>query len=230
MRPPTTPEERAIYTSRVVDLARARQRVGEIRVIAPEGTSVSVDGELVPPHDEPVETSDTRAIPVMPGRHLVRGELNGAIAETEVNVPRGETREAKLTFVTPPPAARPRVAGPSELAPPEPQAGVVLGGIAAAGAVVAVGYGLFTYADDQRSEGVTLARSAGQNRCYRDQVPACEAAQRHWDAMTIAKAFGTASYVLGGVIMAGTLGYMLYPRRKTEIVASAEGIAVRGVW
>lgn len=235
MRPPTTPEERAIHASRLVDLARARERVGEIRVIAPPGTSVSVDGEPIALDDELAETSDTRAIPVTPGRHIVRGELNGAIAEAEVNVPRGETREAKLTFVTPPPrtplpAARPRIAGAIEPEPPGPDRGVVLGGLAAAGVFAAIGYGLFTYADDERSEGADLADRAGPNRCFHDDKPECKAAERHGRAMATARSYATASYIAGGVLLAGTVGYLLYPHKKTEIVVSAEGIAVRVVW
>ncbi|XYH97676.1 hypothetical protein ACMHYB_59640 [Sorangium sp. So ce1128] len=45
MRAPRTPEERALYASRLADLARARQLVGEIRVIAPAGASIAIDGE-----------------------------------------------------------------------------------------------------------------------------------------------------------------------------------------
>ncbi|WP_437813342.1 hypothetical protein [Sorangium sp. So ce1078] len=228
MRAPRTPDERALYASRLADLARARQLVGEIRVVAPTGASITIDGE-------PAEIAAGGAVAVLPGRHVVRAELNGAAAEAEVNVPRGETREARLTPRKPEPKAPARAqAGSARVArggPPAPPASrtVVLAGGIGAGVLVAAGAGLFALGEVELRAGIKAAQSAGPNGCYLPS-PACDRANAHWDTMETARAFGAASLILGGIVAAGTLGYALWPRQKAEIVISTGGVAVRGVW
>ncbi|XXY44607.1 hypothetical protein WME91_31850 [Sorangium sp. So ce269] len=228
MRAPTTPDERALYASRLADLASARQLVGELRVVAPAGASLTIDGD-------PAEIAAGGAVPVLPGRHLVRAELGGAAAEVEVDVPRGETREAKLTLRKPEPKAPAHAqAGSARVArrePPPPPASrvVVLAGGIGAGVFVAAGAGLFAWAQVERQAGIKAAENAGPNRCYLPS-PACDRAHAHWDTMETARAFGAASLILGGVVAAGTLGYALWPRQRAELVISAGAVAVRGVW
>ncbi|AGP40796.1 hypothetical protein BE04_02475 [Sorangium cellulosum] len=86
MRAPRTARERELYESRLADLARARQLVGELRVVAPAGAAVTIDGE-------PVELEGGAPVPVLPGRHVVRASSNGRTAVAEVEVARGKTRE-----------------------------------------------------------------------------------------------------------------------------------------
>ncbi|WP_437755969.1 hypothetical protein [Sorangium sp. So ce1389] len=228
MRAPRTPDERALYASRLADLASARQLVGELRVVAPAGASLTIDGE-------PAEIAAGGAVPVLPGRHLIRAELGGAAGEVEVDVPRGETREAKLTLRKPEPKApahaqtgSARVARREPPAPPASRVVVLAGGIGA-GVFVAAGAGLFAWAQVERQAGIKAAESAGPNGCYLAS-PACDRANAHWDTMEAARVFGAASLILGGVVAAGTLGYALWPRQRAEVVVSAGGVAVRGVW
>lgn len=228
MRAPRTPDERALYASRLADLASARQLVGELRVVAPAGASLTIDGD-------PAEVAAGGAVPVLPGRHLVRAELGGAAGEVEVDVPRGEMREAKLTLRKPEPKAPAHAQAGSARAPrrepPAPPASrvVVLAGGIGAGVFVAAGAGLFAWGEVELNAGIRAAESAGPNRCYLPS-PACDRAHAHWDTMETARAFGAASLILGGVVAAGTLGYALWPRQRAEIVVSAGGVAVRGVW
>ncbi|AGP42362.1 hypothetical protein SCE1572_52380 [Sorangium cellulosum So0157-2] len=229
MRAPETPDERALYASRLADLARARQLVGEIRVVAPAGAMITIDGE-------PAELAAGGAIPVLPGRHVARAELNGAVAEAEVNVPRGETREARLTPRNPetrPPeraqASGARAASGGPPAPPAASRAVVVAGGIGAGVFVAAGAGLFALGEVELNAGIRAAQDAGPNRCYLPS-PACDRAHAHWDTMETARAFGAASLILGGAVAAGTLAYALWPRQSAEVVVSASAVAVRGVW
>jgi hypothetical protein len=230
MRKPATPQERALYESRLVELEQARLRVGELRVHAPAGASITID-------DVPAEAGSGVPIPVDPGRHVVHAELRGAPARAEVDVPRGETRDVTLTFPTTVPngTARPaenRVArGPTKIpSPEEPRVGVVVGGIGASTAFLALGAGLRAFARGQEEMGLDAARDAGPSGCYRRTSPGCEEAIASWDTMETARAWSTTSLVVGGVLAAATLGYVVYPRGRAEVTVSAEGFTVRGAW
>ncbi|XYH97675.1 hypothetical protein ACMHYB_59635 [Sorangium sp. So ce1128] len=143
-----------------------------------------------------------------------------------MNVPRGETREAKLTLRRPeprPPArAQARGARVARGEPPSPPASrvVVLAGGIGAGVFVAAGAGLFALGEVELNAGIRAAQNAGPNRCYLPS-PACDRAHAHWDTMETARAFGAASLILGGAVAAGTLAYTLWPRQRVEIVVSA---------
>ncbi|WP_437912504.1 hypothetical protein WME73_36095 [Sorangium sp. So ce302] len=76
MRPPSTPEERDLYASRIFDLARARQLVGELRIVIPAGATCAIDGEQV-------AVERDKPIPVDAGRHAVVATLNGAAVRVE---------------------------------------------------------------------------------------------------------------------------------------------------
>jgi hypothetical protein len=229
MRPPKTVQERKIFESRVFDLAQARQLVGEIRVFAPTGAMITIDGD-------PVEQGSSSPIPVTPGRHVVRAELNGQTSELAVNVPRSEKRDVKLSI----PAAPPRVPAPSKAlhvasaGPPPPRpgprVGVVVGGIAASTVFLALGGGLLAVADEAADDRAATARKAGPNRCFRFVSPVCREAASYEDDMYRAREGAIASLIVGGVLAAATVGYVLLPRRQVEVTASAGGVVVRGAW
>jgi hypothetical protein len=223
MRPPATAQERALHESRMVDLARARQLVGELRLLAPAGATFTVDGE-------PVEAARDKTVPVTPGRHIVRAELNGAIAGTAVDVPRGEARDVKLTFSALP-SKRPRVAGRDDSSSrPGPRTGVVVAGFASSAAFLAAGSSLMVLAANKEEDGHAAERSAGPSGCFRTDWPMCRDSSSSYEDMRIFRGWGIATLVTGGVLAAGTLGYALFPRRQAEVVVSAQGIVVRGTW
>ncbi|WP_433933761.1 hypothetical protein AB3662_05070 [Sorangium cellulosum] len=232
MRAPRTPGERALHESRLVDLARARQLAGELRIVAPAGATVTIDGA-------PTEIEGDRPIPVEPGRRVVRAALDGRTATAEVDVPRGETREVRLTFPPPPAPQRPEPeapraapAGPAAPPParPGPSTAIVVGGVGLAASFAAIG-GVMLVGAEKREEAILAsARAAGPNGCFRLSGPVCQHAASARDDMRTFRAIGVAGVITGGAVLAATLGYTFYPRGQTEVRVSSEGFTVSGVF
>ncbi|WP_437304884.1 hypothetical protein [Sorangium sp. So ce388] len=247
MRKPRTPGERALYESRLADLARARQLVGELRVVAPAGAAVTVDGE-------PVELEGGEPVPVLPGRHVVRASLNGKAAVAEVDVPRGGAREVRLTFAAP--FEEPRAAGEAgaargprtasgpgaALAPGAPQASpsppprpgprpdVIVGGVGMSATLAALGGVMMMATEKKEAAGRAAARSAGPSGCFRVTWPMCRDSASAYSDMRAFRTVGIVAFAAGGAALAATLTYALVPRGQTEVSVSADGIAVKGVF
>ncbi|WP_437600381.1 hypothetical protein WMF28_02280 [Sorangium sp. So ce590] len=225
MRPPSTPEERDLYESRIFDLARARQLVGELRIVLPAGATCTIDGEQVS-----VERDKT--IPVNPGRHAVVATLNGAAVRVDVDVRRGELRDVRLDVTAP--ALRPTPTRGPALASSPPasglRTGLILGGAAASTLFLALGGGLMVVAHDAEMSRNETARSVGGNNCLRLIAPECKRAARYENTMFTARELGAASFIAGGVLAAGTLGFALFTHPRAEITASASGMTLSGVW
>ncbi|XXY53718.1 hypothetical protein WME91_21525 [Sorangium sp. So ce269] len=232
MRAPRTPAERALYESRLGDLARARQLTGELHVIAPAGARISIDGA-------PAELDGGEPVPVAPGRHLVRAVLNGGTATAEVDVPRGEAREVVLTFPAPPgdpravpatvlaPLAGPRAA-PLRPAPPRPRPRpeLVAGGFGLSATLAAVGGVMLVGAGKKDEAGHTAARAAGPNRCFRLSRPMCQESAAAYDGARSYRTVGFVGLITGGAVLAATLGYTFYPRGPAEVTVSARGFTL----
>ncbi|XXT17626.1 hypothetical protein WME94_46090 [Sorangium sp. So ce429] len=241
MRKPRTPGERELYESRLVDLARARQLVGELRVVAPAGAAITVDGE-------PVELEGGKPVPVLPGRHVVRASLNGKTAVTEVDVPRGGTREVRLTFTAPfeepraagePGAARgphdaagePGPARPSPAPPrPGPRPDVIVGGVGLSATLAALGGVMMMATEKKEAAGRAAARAAGPSGCFRMTWPMCRDSASAYGDMRAFRSVGIAAFATGGAALAATLTYALVPRGQTEVKVSADGITLTGVF
>ncbi|XYH99705.1 hypothetical protein ACMHYB_08070 [Sorangium sp. So ce1128] len=225
MRAPTTPAERALYESRLVDLARARQLSGELRILAPAGATVTIDGA-------PVEIEGDKPVPVEPGRRVVRAALDGKTATAEVDVPRGELREVRLSFAAPPEAPRAARPGPPPPPParPGPSTAMVVGGLGLSATFAALG-GVMLVGAERREEAVLAsARAAGPNGCFRVRWPMCqEAVAAHGDMRTY-RALGVAGLITGGAVLVATLGYTFYPRGQTEVRVSLNGFTFAGVF
>ncbi|WP_437735176.1 hypothetical protein [Sorangium sp. So ce1335] len=232
MRAPRTADERALYESRLVDLARARQLAGELRIVAPAGATVTIDGA-------PVQIEGDRPIPVEPGRRVVRAALDGRTATAEVDVPRGETREVRLTFPPPPAPQRPepeapRAAAVGLAAPPParpgPSTAILVGGVGLSATFAALG-GVMLGGAEKREEAILAsARAAGPNGCFRLSEPVCQHAASARDDMRTFRAIGVAGLITGGAILAATLGYTFYPRGEAEVRVSLESFTISGVF
>ncbi|WP_437966361.1 hypothetical protein WMF04_43290 [Sorangium sp. So ce260] len=268
MRKPRTPGERELYESRLADLARARQLVGELRVVAPAGAAVTIDGE-------PVELEDGKPVPVLPGRHVVRASSDGRTAVAEVDVPRGGTREVRLTFAAPSgeagaaggpgvsggagAASEPGAAGgagvaggpgaapdaadgrgaaggagvprPSPSPPrPGPRPDVIVGGVGLSATLAALGGVMMMATEKKEAAGRAAARSAGPSGCFRMTWPMCRDSASAYGDMRAFQTVGIAAFAAGGAVLGATLTYALVPRGQAELKASAEGIAVMGVF
>ncbi|WP_437648492.1 hypothetical protein [Sorangium sp. So ce362] len=234
MRAPRTPDERALYESRLVDLARARQLAGELRILAPAGATVTIDGA-------PAEIEGDEPIPVEPGRRVVRAALDGKTASAEVDVPRGETREVRLTFPSPPPPPPPppppegpRAARQSPAPPPParpgPDATLVKGGLGLSVTFAVVGGVLLAGAEKREEAVLAYARAAGPNGCFRASWPICQQAVAAHGEMRTLRQLGVAGLITGGAVLAVTLGYTFYPRGQADVRLSADGFTVTGVF
>ncbi|WP_437571801.1 hypothetical protein [Sorangium sp. So ce542] len=231
MRAPRTPDERALYESRLVDLARARQLAGELRILAPAGATVTIDGA-------PAEIEGDAPVPVEPGRRVVRAALDGKTASAEVDVPRGETREVRLTFppppADPPPPGGPRAAltspPPPPPARPRPDGTLVTGGIGLSATLAAAGGVLLIGAEKREEAVLAAARAAGPNGCFRVRWPMCQQAAAAHGEMRTLRQLGVAGLITGGAVLAVTLGYTFYPRAQADVRVSADGFTVSGVF
>ncbi|HTN91369.1 MAG TPA: hypothetical protein VL242_47195 [Sorangium sp.] len=225
MRAPKTPAERALYESRLVDLARARQLSGELRILAPAGATVTIDGA-------PVEIEGDKPVPVEPGRRVVRAALDGKTATTEVDVPRGELREVRLSFAAPPEVPRTALPGPARPPParPGPTTALVVGGLGLSATFAALG-GVMLVGAERREEAVLAsARAAGPNGCFRVRWPMCqEAVSAHADMRTY-RALGVAGLITGGAVLAATLGYTFYPRGQAEVRVALDHFTFAGTF
>ncbi|WP_437707236.1 hypothetical protein WMF45_26230 [Sorangium sp. So ce448] len=253
MRAPRTPAERALVASRLSDLARARQLAGELHVVAPAGSKITIDGA-------PAEIEGDKPIPVAPGHHVVRAALDGDVATAEIDVPRGEAREVVLTFAArpagvpapppglpaapagapaPPPGLPAAPAGApapppgpraSPLAPPPPRPGprpeLVAGGFGLSATLAAIGGVMLVGAEKKDDAGDTAALSAGPNRCFRLTQPVCQQSASAYDDAITYRGVGLAGLIAGGAVLAATLGYTFYPRGPAEITVSAKGLTL----
>ncbi|WP_437725762.1 hypothetical protein [Sorangium sp. So ce861] len=231
MRAPRTPDERALYESRLVDLARARQLAGELRILAPAGATVTIDGA-------PAEIEGDAPVPVEPGRRVVRAALDGKTASAEVDVPRGETREVRLTFSPPPPEppppegprAAPTSPPPPPPARPRPDGALVTGGLGLSATLAAAGGVLLIGAEKREEAVLAAARAAGPNGCFRVSWPMCQQAAAAHGEMRTLRQLGVAGLITGGAVLAVTLGYTFYPRAQADVRVSADGFTVSGVF
>ncbi|XXX75278.1 hypothetical protein WMF30_47285 [Sorangium sp. So ce134] len=257
MRAPGTPRERELYESRLADLARARQLVGEVRVVAPAGAAVTIDGE-------PVELEGGAPVPVLPGRHVVRASSNGRTAVAEVEVARGRTREVTLAFAAPsggagaaggvgaaggtgaaggvgaaggtgaaggPDAARdPGGRRPIPSPPRGPRADVIVGGVGLSATLVALGGVMMMAMEKKEAVGRAAARTAGPSGCFRMSWPMCRDSASAYGDMRAFRTGGIAAFAAGGAVLGATLTYALVPRGQAELEVSAGGIAVTGVF
>ncbi|WP_159396619.1 hypothetical protein [Sorangium cellulosum] len=225
MRQPTTLQERELYESRLFDLARARQLVGELRIVAPAGASCTLDGE-------PLVLEGDKPVPVDPGHHIVAATLKDAAVKVGVDVRRGELREVRFDQTAP--ALRPTATkGPAlSDAPPGSslRTGLLVGGIAASTVFLALGGVLMVVSHDAKVSRDEIARGVGGNNCLRLIAPACKEALRYEDTMYTTRDLGAASFITGGVLAVGTLGFALFTRSHTEVAASTSGVTLTRVW
>ena len=114
-------------------------------------------------------------------------------------------------------------------APPGPHVGLVVGGIGASAAFLALGGGLMALSAGANEDKIAAVQEAGPNRCLR-LSPTCLKAASYEDDVYRFRGAAIASFVVGGALAAATVGYVVYPRQQTEITASAKGIEVKGVW
>lgn len=236
MRAPTNAVERRRYEVRRADLAAVRQRVAEVRLLAPPGTTqVLLDGKEVKP-----------GIPiyVAPGQHQIavlgqRGQVGHRLAKVDA----GESRDVLLSFDHEPGASAstasettPVAPVPAQLDPTaaraRPVPWIVAAGAAASVALLFAGAGFHLSANGADDE--VAAKTAKMRE--EQLLPSSPQFERLYDEATAANeranlfhGVGTGVLIAGVLAGAATVVYVALPR-STEIRASMAGAEVKIAW
>ncbi|MFO0762692.1 MAG: PEGA domain-containing protein [Byssovorax sp.] len=193
---------------------QSRASVSAIKVSGlPKGAQVSVDGK---PAGEAPLLDD---VFVEPGKHTVKATLDGyKEASTTVDAPKGKSTPVSLTLV----ALPKEVVTIKEQAPPAPKRSLVptfvAGGVAVAGiatglALVLVGTGKKSDANDLRSNILGDHKGCVSGSPNFDSARCPDLADQFSSAYTLQNA-GTAVLVVGGVAAVGAVAWALWPAAK----------------
>jgi hypothetical protein len=224
MPAPRDAKERRLYEVRHADLAMARQRVGEVQVIAPLGAvRVLVDG---------MDRDARRRLYLAPGQHEVKAVgKQGETARALVNVEAGRAQSIALTFDE---GVRPPLRGAPPTAPASPSVRsavkpwIMGGGIIGSVAFAAVGVGL-------RVDGASSAADiegeldAARNASPPDYAQIRARLQQQASTAETVYDVGTAALVAGATLGAATLVYVVVGQR-TQVRARTAGVEVTYVW
>ncbi|WP_438016232.1 hypothetical protein WMF18_36115 [Sorangium sp. So ce315] len=232
MPAPRTELQRRRYEGRRADLATARRRVGEVRILPPPGVvGMLVNGRGI---------KDRSRVYVAPGQHEVTAVgPDGQVARASVKVDAGESKEVPLAFEKLAPVARSRAEKPKS--PPASATPSPAGGsgpslrLVATGAMVSVGFMI---------TGAVCLHSAQR---HDDDA---KAARRHADLMwkldptfrpdydtwvdaaadgKLMRFLGTGSMVLGATAGVAALVYVWLPN-DVQLRVATQGAEVRVRW
>ena len=202
---PRPDPKRAEYVRQL--LAELSKSTGQIKIIAPNGLAIVVDGAAK--GKTPVDVE----IHVMPGKHTVTiGDKTN-----DVTCNAGETQTVKIEVTdggtgSPPPTETTR----TQWMPP-PVGAIVLAGIGIVG--LGVGIGLGAASSGQRSDLDTKAMATGGICGTMPTAPACADLKSSRDGTQTTALISTVSYIAGGaLIVGGVLWWMLAPRKVVERV------------
>jgi hypothetical protein len=202
----SAPEETEETEDTRLELMQARRHVVELRVRAPAGAEIAIDGR--------VRGRAPLIAYVPPGEHTLRATgPNGFEAEARIHGLAGEARVVELAPTVP-------SAGPE---------GWILGGGALASAVLLGLGGVLTgvsYLEEARIDE-TLPKANG---CADLGRPGCRDARPAYEAASTLRGWGVAGLVAGACTAGGTLTYALWPRGRVSVSTTGAGIRVEGVW
>jgi len=203
----TAPEGTEDTKDARAELAQARRKITELRVQAPKGTEVLIDG--TPRGRAPL------VVYVPPGVHTVAGKGPGELeAETKIGATPGKVQVVELK--------------------PKPPAGrlngwLVTSGVVGSAALVSLGVVLLVSAE--RTEQMGHENITGRNGCITLASSQCQEAARAYEATTTMRGLGVAGFIAGATLATGTLAYVLYPRGPVSLSARVgTGILVQGAW
>jgi len=211
-------------------LAEVKLQVGTLKIEAPVGAEVFVDGKSVgtAPLGEDVF--------VAPGAHMVTARSNGAeLANEHIDIPKGAVQTVALApqKSQPPGSSALGVAGgldsTAALAPdpidthrPSLIPVYILGGVAIVG--LSAGLLLHSSAKSAEQSGRNLAEGLPPGGCAADPPPAvCASIRNSAESHDSRATASTISFIAGGVGAAAAIGYAAYalwPRRASSAHAA----------
>jgi hypothetical protein len=214
---------------RVVEqrLAEAKAQLGKLTLrLSRPGAEVAIDGKRL--EEAPTGTE----VFVMPGKHRIEAKLAGyEPAVTTIEVEKNTSREVALTLKP----VEPRTSGGKNGA-------FIASGAAVSVVMVGVGVGLFVASaspgEDIEKLGKEIYNGPTQRDCLSDPNPRCAELSSAIAKSARLRNWGTAAFITGGVVGAGTLVYSLWPSSKPQartgvrmipvVSASTGGIEVFG--
>ncbi|WP_437621200.1 tetratricopeptide repeat protein [Sorangium sp. So ce1151] len=232
MPAPRTELQRRRYEGRRADLAAARRRVGEVRILPPPGVvGMLVNGRGV---------KDGNRVYVAPGQHEVTAVgPEGQVARASVKVEAGESKPVPLAFEKPGPVPRggaqapngaQRPAGPRKPTQPGPDLRIVVTGAMASIGLLVTGAVCLQSSQGYIQEAAAAKRDA---RLRWEFDPTFRPDYDAWiDAAASGKQMrfaGTGSLVLGATAGVGTLVYLWLPR-DIQVRVATQGAEVRLRW
>jgi hypothetical protein len=237
--------EQKVMKTRDDELAKARLRVGALRVLVDKaGAEVFVD-------DEPVGTAPlAREIGLEPDvAHRVTAFLGAERAARHITIPAGEQRVVRLTLAAPravisPPTEAPRKSAPPVVPSVAPSASPVwpvalmFSGVAVA--VIGVGVGSGAYITEQNARDAMDSRepSLSSGGCGRDEGFALRCAE-YLDAARSARTASTVGVwamttgITAGAVLFGTgvVGERLTGARgRVQVAPTVGGVVIRGAF
>ncbi len=211
----------------------AREQVGTIKIEAPPGSEVRVDGEIVGPAPVP-----EAFVPV--GEHEVVASDGVHLASQTVTTAKGEVIAVSLEFdamvgtVEPAAGAATADGGAEPVAPRRPQLVpiVVGGGVALIGAGMGVGFALRASTKRDAAEAID-EELVGDSACGGSATsPRCDRLDELWTARDRAANAATWSFIVGGAAATATVTYALWPRPRRErtvgVSPQLNGLVIHG--
>lgn len=187
-----------------LELAQARRQVAELRVPAPAGADVTIDGTSR--GKAPVVTY------VAPGQHTVAiSGAGGRKAEATVHAGAGESRVVALD---------PKV-------PSRADGRIIVAGSAVSAVFLGLGAALLVAAHQQEQSAQEQVTS--ENRCFVGGSR-CEGLTEAYDSAGAMRLWSTVAFIAGGATAAGTLTYALFPRTDDARRVVGAGLVVQGSW
>lgn len=191
-----------------LELAQVRRRVAEVRVRAPSGTDVSIDGQYL--GRAPVVAY------LEPGSHTVGGMRPGSQGvERTISASAGEARVVDLDPIPIPtrPSADNRI---------------LVGAAAVSAALLGAGVVLTIAGAAEEREGDMNA--TGLNDCFDTGLLRCGEAAGAYDSAAKLRDWAAVGFIAGGAVAAGALTYAIHPRSHVTVTAVGSGLVVRGTW
>ncbi len=226
-------------------IADAYKKTGHIKIDAPQGVAISIDGAAVlrPAGD---------VIDVLPGKHVVQAKMPDGEKRVEIDAPAGDFTIARFDAVVAPPASPPApsattappATSASASAPPAPDQPASAPfwttrryiGIAVAGAGVlslATGgyFGLQSHSDADRA--ATAGAGLGPSGCANPANAGCADVKNAQDAQSRDNTLSTVFIGVGATALVTGVVLFLWPQSKSSTttaiipVVSAQGGALQ---
>jgi len=193
-------DDRAAAQTKIEQLEKV---TAHLRIHAPDGATITVDGEAASLDPDPV-------VDVLPGAHVVEGRLGAKTARSQASAAAGET--AVVTLPIEPDAPRPIVLE----SPAKGRIPVTLALGAAAVAALGTGIGFAIDSQSKKDDADAFRQAQAAHFCARPSST-CSDYQSMLDDQQRSVTIAHVLYVSSAVLAVGAIGaFVLWPRGKAK--------------